>query len=315
MRRSSIRPVVATLLATGLLAGAPVAQAGGPNSPVMITTGQVLTSESSGEPIPVDPGAWLLFRTGFAVTDDRAEVLDTITFEIELDGEILALETAVEDTPEATILWAFASSNPLSPGSVHVVTYRHFASSAGEDGFGNSWGPGLVFEATGTLVAGNAAAPAVPTDPFTGGWLATDSDGSQWAYFIEAPVDGTYRVESYDHGGSVCGDPGSRSPGPSGDPTEPVRFAGIGLLDPDGALAWDFGGLYCLDAVLGPYRVMLSDVDSETPPEEDGPITGSQRLLYDPATDTIEVEADGIVFERIKASSVEELRQIIEKAN
>jgi len=47
---------------------------------------------------------------------------------------------------------------------------------------------------------------------------------------IERNSDGTYLVESYDHGGSVCGDPGSRTPGPTGAPTEPVRFAGIGFL-------------------------------------------------------------------------------------
>src|SRR3990172_102869 len=119
MRRSSIRLVLATVLAASLLAGAPVAQAGGPNSPLLITTGQVLGSESSGDPIQVDPGAWLLFRSGFSVTDDHASALETLTMEIVLDGEALAVETTIEDRPADTVLWGYASSPPLSPACVH----------------------------------------------------------------------------------------------------------------------------------------------------------------------------------------------------
>jgi len=38
------------------------------------------------------------------------------------------------------------------------LTYRHTASAAGQDGFGFSWEAGVIFESTGTLVAGNAPA-------------------------------------------------------------------------------------------------------------------------------------------------------------
>jgi hypothetical protein len=155
------------MLATMLLALAPAAMAGGPNSPVLVTTGAVIQSESSGEPIQVDPGAWLLFRTGNAVTDEFIDNLDSITIEILLDGESLEVETVIEDLGEtcgvggdpeacadAEVLWGYASSHPLSPGSVHTLTYRHTASEAGQDGFGNSWDAGVFFESTATLVAG-----------------------------------------------------------------------------------------------------------------------------------------------------------------
>jgi hypothetical protein len=306
--------VLVLVAAAGLLAVAPAAGARGPDSPLLVTTSQVIQSESTGDPIQVDSGTWLLFRTGFAVTDDHVSVLDDITLEIVLDGEALVVETATEDTPEGTILWGYASSHPLDPVSAHTVTYRHLASAAGEDGFGFSWDAGVVFESTATLVVGKLAAQARRGDPFVGGWLATDAgDGSAWAFFIDPAVDGVYLVESYDHGASVCGDPGSRTPGPTGDPTEPVRFAGLGFLDDGGALAWDSAGFYCLDAILGPYRVMQSDLDSDTPPEEDGPVSGSQRLIYDPGLDTLQAEGDASVFHRTRAKTVDELRKIIEK--
>jgi len=152
---ASILPLLIGLL---LLTAAPAAQAaGGLNSPVLITTGQVIQSETSGDPIQVDTGSWLLFRNGFSVSNENAEVLETITLEIVLDGELLAVETVTEPLgDDATVLWGYASSPPLSPGSMHTVTYRGSASEAGEDGFGGSWEQGILFEFTGTIVAGGS---------------------------------------------------------------------------------------------------------------------------------------------------------------
>lgn len=293
---------------------APAVGARGPNSPVLVTTAQVVESESSGTPIQVDAGTWLLFRTGQLVTDGQAAVLDTITLEIILDGEALAVETAIEDTAEGTALSGYATSPPLSAGSLHTVTYRQTASEDGQDGFDNSWQAGVIFESTGTVVAGDAPI----ADPFVGGWLGTDLDGSQQALFIDEPVDGVYLVEYYDHGASICGEPGSRTPlSPPIDevPTEPGRIAGLGDRDETGALAWDFAAIFCLDSILGPYRVLQSDVDPATPEEEDMPLSGSQRLIYDPTSDTLQNEGDDAVYDRTRATSIEELRRLLETQN
>lgn len=173
------------------------------------------------------------------------------------------------------------------------------------------------------LVIALAVAPtaaAAKNDPLVGGWRSTDVDGSALAWFIEESVDGTYLVEGYDHGAGVCGSPGSRSPGVSeGVPTEPARYGlGYAWIDDTGALSLDNADIICLDPVLGPYRVMKSDFDPDTPEEEDGPVLGPKQLTYDPETDTliddIGPEFDPLVFERMKATTVKEFRKEVAKA-
>lgn len=172
------------------------------------------------------------------------------------------------------------------------------------------------------VVAGAPAVAGADEDSLVGGWRSIDYDGSSLAWFIEESVDGTYLVEAYDHAASTCGGPGSRTPGaPPGGPVEPARYGlGYAWIDGTGALALNNADIVCLDAVLGPYRLMSSDFNPDIPEEEDTPLLGPMRLSYEPTTDSL-IDANAgpdfepLVFERMKAETVEEFRKELEDPN
>jgi hypothetical protein len=144
-------------------------------------------------------------------------------------------------------------------------------------------------------------------DSFVGAWRAIDFDGSEMAFFISAPVDGTFLVEGYDHGATVCGVMGDTTPGlpPGVDPVKPARYAtGFGILDENERLVVLGSGIVCLDAILGPYRH----------PAGMGHFVFSYKTTDDVLVDRSSEDPDyWVVYQRMKYATVEEFREGLAK--